>query len=288
MGSQDLFRGTDAAIDVRLHLHDPLAVHPVDGGVSPCERGPGDAAERYFGAIGGADAHRFEIPQGVAFILGISHHDPNVLLAPLHPLGFVTVEGVAYLLTQVLQGQAEAACRRQQLQLHLLFAGPEGVADIPRTAVGLQRGAQFCRRRTQLLESLAIQLDIDGAAETECLRRKAQFDGVRDAAGELPPAVRELAGGRPGIVPGQVQLQSHFCDIALGGSAEIGAALGYGGTDTGEDMADLAGLAGRQPGVQLGPQPLCRGLDPGNRPSRRFHRGALRHGQGGVEMRPLH
>ena len=63
--------------------------------------------ERHFAAIGRADAHRLEVAERAALLLGIAHHDADVVAAALDALRFFAEERLAHLAAEVLQREPE-------------------------------------------------------------------------------------------------------------------------------------------------------------------------------------
>ena len=109
-------------VDVGLDRDDPLAVHPADGRVAASHGGLGHVGERHLAAGRGADAHILQVAQRAPLALRVTHHDPDIVAAPLNTLGFLTVESLTHLATQVGQGQPERLRLRFDCEFELLFA----------------------------------------------------------------------------------------------------------------------------------------------------------------------
>ncbi len=137
-GAQHGFRRGDRTVDVRGDGDDSLAVYPPDRGVPARQRRLRHTGKGDLSTVGGAYSHRFQVAEGAAFVLGITHHHPDIVRATLHTLRLVSVERLAHLLTEVADGQAEVAGLGQQGQLHFLLACAETVIDVHYALVGLQ------------------------------------------------------------------------------------------------------------------------------------------------------
>ena len=258
-------RRRDIAIDIRHDCHYPLAIDPADRGIAASEGGPGHAAERYLGAVGGANAHRLQVAQRASFTVGETHHHPDVILAPLDPLGLVTVECLPHLPTEVLQGDPQIAGFRQQGQLYFLLARAEAVTDIEYAIITLQGGAQFRRNVAQAVKILAIELKFDGVTCTEGLGGKGQLDGIGNATGEFAPAVGHGAGRFAFVPRWHVELDTDLREVALGALDTPDTALGNKRAHAAENVVDHAGLALLVARVQFRPQVFRRLLESGYR-----------------------
>ena len=172
--------------------------------------------------------------------------------------------------------------------MHFLLAGPERVGDIQHPVVALQYRAQLGRGVPQFIEILAVQLELNGAAGAEGLGGKAQLDRIGNTTGQLPPAIGVVARGLAVVVGGHMQLDTNFSQVALGGHIAADTALGNEGADTAEYVGDHARLARRQALVHFRLQFPRGALQLVHRARGGLHRGALRHGQGGVQMVALY
>ena len=78
--------------------------------------------QRYFQTIGSADAHIFEIADGVALLGGITDHDFDVVPFSLHALGFFAVETLSDLTCHVDLTEAQRFRRLLGSDLDLQFS----------------------------------------------------------------------------------------------------------------------------------------------------------------------
>ena len=99
--------------------------------------------EGHFGTLWRADVHVFEIADGGALGLGVTHHHPHIVLTALNALRFGAVKGAAHLGGQIVEGNAQAAGLRQQGEFDLLLAGTERIGDVEHTIVACQFAAQI-------------------------------------------------------------------------------------------------------------------------------------------------
>ena len=71
----------------------------------------------------------------ISFLFGISHHDAHVITASLNALRFLTIERLAHLTPQVLQGDTEGFGSRLNTQLHFLLTLAEGIGDLKHSGI---------------------------------------------------------------------------------------------------------------------------------------------------------
>ena len=250
-----------------------MAVDARDGGIASAQFDVGNRRERYLRAVGGADAHVFEIAQGTPLGFRITDHDPNILGAPLYALHFLAIEGLARLTRQVVQGQSQLAALRKQRQLGFLLARAKRIGYVLNAVETRKLRAQLCRGIGQVVHIPALQADRYGVTDGESRARKRERHAVVDGSGQLAPAVRHVGDGRVAAFAQGKNRQHQFRRMALGSGSESAA---QGLADGGEDMLDQRGSV-RVGGVQFGLQLQGRCLDLPRGPGGLLDVDALRH-----------
>ena len=114
------------------------ALSAFDGSVSPLQAHLGHLAKSHLPAIGGSDAHLFDVLQRLALGGRIANHHFDFILVALQAQGFTAVKCVANLLRQVAQGQPETAGGRFQFQLEFFFARQKTVGHIGYPGIALK------------------------------------------------------------------------------------------------------------------------------------------------------
>ena len=87
-GGDDLLRGGLSPVHLGGDINDALPVLSKDAGEATPKIHGGDGAKGNLRAIGGANAHSFQVADGAPLRFGVANHHPHVIHAALNPLNF--------------------------------------------------------------------------------------------------------------------------------------------------------------------------------------------------------
>ena len=170
-----------------------VAVDAADGGEAASRLDDGDLAEGHLAAVGGADAHVLvEVAERAALVARVADHDADVVAAALDALRLLAVEGLAHLLPEVLEREAEGLGGGLDAELHLLLAGAEGVGHLVDAGVLAEPPLDVVGHRPQAAQVGAGELHVDVAPPAPPGQREVHRHGLRDGLGRLAPQEPEL------------------------------------------------------------------------------------------------
>ncbi len=138
----------------------------------------------------------FEISNRPTRALGIANHDADVVPAPLDSLGFLAVEGLSDLSTEVRQRKAQHFGRRLDVELDLLLPFPERVGNLVNAGIFLQSGLELIGSGAKLVDVRASKLDVDILPCREQGRVELELHDVGDGRGSLAPAIHGFGTGK--------------------------------------------------------------------------------------------
>ena len=196
-------------------LNGSIPIDSLDTGKTTSFLNIGNRGKGYFLTIGSSNAHGFQICQGSAFFLGVTHHDANIFAASLDTLSFASKESLAGLASQIGHGQAQQFSFWLDAHFSLGLAVLEGILDVKEVRVLSQLFLGLFGSQFEVIKAWSCQLNSDRITGSTNLCPKAEFlCAGNDADGSAPL--------RDDLLAGQGQLSGFRWRYAHGDFTHVG------------------------------------------------------------------